>query len=47
MAEERHLPPGDARWTEAATSMERRALAKVLPVEVIRQTATIPIAQFI
>ena len=33
MAEEGHLPPGDDRRTEAATSMEHRVLAKVLPVK--------------
>ena len=32
MAEEGHLPPGDDKQTEAATSMEHRALTKVLPV---------------
>ena len=33
MVEEGHLPPEDDRRTEAATSMEHRALAKVLPVK--------------
>ena len=33
MAKEGHLPPGDDRRTEAAASMEPRALAEVLPVK--------------
>ena len=33
MAKEGHLPPGDDRRTEAATSMEHRATAKVLPMK--------------
>ena len=33
MANEEHLPPGDVRWTEAATFMEHRALTEVLPIK--------------
>ena len=33
MTEEGHLPPRDDRRTEAATFMEHRALAEVLPVK--------------
>ena len=33
MAEKGHLPPGDDRQTEAAISMEHRALAEVLLVK--------------
>ena len=42
MTKERNLPPRDDRRKEAATSMECRALEKVLPVVVTRRTATIP-----
>ena len=33
MAKERHLPSGDFRRTEAAASMEHRAVAEVLPID--------------
>ena len=46
MAEEGHLPPRNVGWKEATAPMERGTLRKVLPVEVIWRTATIPIAHF-
>ena len=39
MVEEEHLPPGDDRRTEAATSMEHQALAEVLPVKMMARRA--------
>ena len=33
MAEERHLSPGDAKWTEVAPPMEHRTSQEVLLVE--------------
>ena len=33
MAEESHLPPGDARRVEVAPPMEHRALEKIPPVD--------------
>ena len=35
MAEERHLPPRDARRTEVSAPMERGAPPEILPVEIM------------
>ena len=35
MAEEGHLPPQDAGWTETSAPMEHEAPSKILPVEMM------------
>ena len=35
MAEEEHLPPRDAGWTEALAPMEHGAPSKILSVEIM------------
>ena len=46
MAEERHLPPGDARWMKAAPFMEHQASQEILLVDDSRKSDT-PHFQFI
>ena len=46
MAKERHLPPGDAKRTEVAPSMEHRASQEILPVDDSMKSDT-PHFQFI
>ena len=40
IAKEGYLSPGDVERTEAATSMEHQALAKVLPIEMMTWRTT-------
>jgi len=46
MAEERHLPPRNARWTEVAPSIEHRASQEILLVDDNMKNVT-PHFQFI